>query len=120
MHSAELGDLSPLDNAQCRFVCAAAEEAEAERSSAEARSKGGLEDLLVFRETDVHTPIPEPQNLNEVLDEGVSRLQDKSTWKVWQWPNGGPEFYDAESFRCFDIILCRLMLIIQRARPAVC
>ncbi|KAK9841198.1 hypothetical protein WJX74_001758 [Apatococcus lobatus] len=75
------------------------EEAEAERSAAEARSKGGLEDLLVFRESDVHAAIAEPQNLAEVLEEGVGRLREKSTWKVWQWPAGGQEFFDAESFR---------------------
>ncbi len=87
-----------LSRSQCD-PCAAAEEADVERISAEARSKGSLEDLLVFRETDVHPPIPEPQNLNKVLDEGVRRLQDKGTWKAWQWPAGGQEFFDAESFR---------------------
>lgn len=75
---------------------AAVEEAEAKRSAAEARSKGGLEG---FGDSDVHLAIADPQNVVEVLAEGVSRLREKSTWKVWQWPAGGQEFFDAESFR---------------------
>ena len=47
----------------------------------------------------MHRALPEPLNLVEVLDEGVGRLREKSTWKVWQWPVGGQEFFDAESFR---------------------
>jgi hypothetical protein len=36
-------------------------------------------------------------SLEDVLDEGIRRLQDKGTWKVWQF--AGSEFYDQESFR---------------------
>ncbi|KAK9806100.1 hypothetical protein WJX72_001362 [[Myrmecia] bisecta] len=46
---------------------------------------------------------PLPINLEptpeEILEEGIKRLQDKSTWKVWQWPLGSKEFFDADSFR---------------------
>lgn len=84
------------------MLCAAAEEAEAQ-------SKGGLEDLSVFRESDVHSAIADPQNLVEALAGGVGRFREKSTWKVWQWPAGGQEFNDAESFR-WDIGRTELIL----------
>ena len=41
----------------------------------------------------------EAQSLAEVLTEGAGRLLENNTWKVWQWPAGGQEFFDAESFR---------------------
>jgi hypothetical protein len=37
--------------------------------------------------------------LDEILEEGLRRLQQKETWKVWQWPPDGADFFDAESFR---------------------
>lgn len=37
--------------------------------------------------------------MDEVLEEGLSRLQNKPTWKLWHWPLDGEEFYDADSFR---------------------
>lgn len=44
-------------------------------------------------------PTEMDSSLEEVLDEGVRRLDGKTTWKVWQWPADQMEFYDAESFR---------------------
>lgn len=43
--------------------------------------------------TDMESP------LEEILDEGVRRLDSQTTWKVWQWQPDQMEFYDAESFR---------------------
>ncbi|KAL3153768.1 hypothetical protein ABBQ32_013356 [Trebouxia sp. C0010 RCD-2024] len=37
--------------------------------------------------------------LDEIFDEGTRRLQEKSTWKLWQWPPQEREFFDADSFR---------------------
>lgn len=37
--------------------------------------------------------------LDEIFDEGTRRLQEKSTWKLWQWPPEEREFFDADSFR---------------------
>lgn len=39
--------------------------------------------------------------LDKILDEGIRRLREKPTWKVWQWPPDEREFFDAESFRYF-------------------
>jgi hypothetical protein len=41
------------------------------------------------------------RTMEEVLDEGVQRLKDKSTWKLWTWMPGNEEFYEAEAFRAF-------------------
>ena len=41
---------------------------------------------------------PEP-TMDEVLEEGISRLHERSTWKLWQWPLASKEFTDADSFR---------------------
>lgn len=38
-------------------------------------------------------------SMEEVLDEGVKRLQEKSTWKLWQWAADNTEFFEAEAFR---------------------
>lgn len=38
-------------------------------------------------------------SMEEILDEGLQRLQGKETWKLWQWPDDGAEFFDADSFR---------------------
>ena len=38
-------------------------------------------------------------SLEEVLDEGVRRLKEKETWKLWTWPLDGTEFFDADAFR---------------------
>jgi hypothetical protein len=38
-------------------------------------------------------------SLEDVLSEGIRRLQDKGTWKVWQF--GNTEFFDQESFRSY-------------------
>ena len=37
--------------------------------------------------------------LEEVLEEGVSRLKDRTTWKLWTWPIDQKEFLDGEAFR---------------------
>ncbi len=37
--------------------------------------------------------------LEDILEEGVKRLQEKGTWKLWQWPRDGRKFYEADSFR---------------------
>ncbi|KAG1660965.1 hypothetical protein FOA52_005590 [Chlamydomonas sp. UWO 241] len=39
--------------------------------------------------------------LEEVLDEGVRRLGERGTWKLWSWMAECEEFYDAEAFRNF-------------------
>ena len=49
-------------------------------------------------QVDVLSLVLEP-SLEEVIDEGVRRIKDKGTWKLWQWPNDHTEFYDADSFR---------------------
>ena len=36
-------------------------------------------------------------SLEEVLEEGIRRLQEKETWKLWQYQ--GVELYDADTFR---------------------
>jgi hypothetical protein len=41
--------------------------------------------------------------LEEVLDEGVSRLKERATWKLWSWPAEQKEFQDADSFRQFMV-----------------
>lgn len=38
-------------------------------------------------------------SLEDILEEGLRRLNTKETWKVWQF--GGQEFFDAESFRTY-------------------
>lgn len=38
-------------------------------------------------------------NVAEVLDVGIAHLQEKGTWKIWQWPAGGQIFCDVRSFR---------------------
>ncbi|GIL82776.1 hypothetical protein Vretimale_8343 [Volvox reticuliferus] len=38
-------------------------------------------------------------SIEDVLDEGIKRLQEKGTWKLWQWPADNAALYDAESFR---------------------
>mmetsp|Transcript_9701 Transcript_9701/g.26290 ORF Transcript_9701/g.26290 Transcript_9701/m.26290 type:complete len:665 (+) Transcript_9701:145-2139(+) len=44
-------------------------------------------------------------NLDEVLNEGVNRLKERSTWKLWTWPTQPTphmeqrEFVEAEAFR---------------------
>ena len=45
-------------------------------------------------------PIAQEPTMDEVLEEGLARLQTKPTWKRWQWPLSGQEFNDADSFRC--------------------
>ena len=47
---------------------------------------------------DLMTMVLEP-SLEEVLDEGVKRLRERSTWKLWTWPMDGTEFVDADAFR---------------------
>ncbi|GAB4814795.1 hypothetical protein N2152v2_001841 [Parachlorella kessleri] len=37
--------------------------------------------------------------LDELLEEALRRSGDKGTWKVWQWPSAGADFYDSEAFR---------------------
>lgn len=38
-------------------------------------------------------------SLEVVLEEGIKRLQDKGTWKLWQWAPDNVELFDADSFR---------------------
>lgn len=38
-------------------------------------------------------------SLEDILEEGIKRLKEKGTWKLWKWPRTGEEFYDAETFR---------------------
>ncbi|KXZ54862.1 hypothetical protein GPECTOR_4g934 [Gonium pectorale] len=38
-------------------------------------------------------------SIEDVLEEGIKRLKEKGTWKLWQWPTDNAAMYDAESFR---------------------
>lgn len=38
-------------------------------------------------------------SIEDVLEDGVKRLKEKGTWKLWQWPADGAEMFDAEAFR---------------------
>ncbi|GFR52505.1 hypothetical protein Agub_g15080 [Astrephomene gubernaculifera] len=38
-------------------------------------------------------------SIEDVLEEGIRRLKEKGTWKLWQWPADNTSVYDAESFR---------------------
>ncbi|GLC41576.1 hypothetical protein PLESTM_001216400 [Pleodorina starrii] len=38
-------------------------------------------------------------SIEDVLEEGIKRLKEKGTWKLWQWPADNSALYDAESFR---------------------
>lgn len=46
-------------------------------------------------------------SIEDVLEEGVKRLKEKGTWKLWQWPPDNAALYDAESFRQ-QITVCRV------------
>ena len=39
-------------------------------------------------------------SIEELLETGLKRLEEKPTWKLWQWPPEQKEFLDADSFRC--------------------
>lgn len=38
-------------------------------------------------------------NVEEILEEGLKRLKDQGTWKVWSWDANGKAYIDAEAFR---------------------
>jgi hypothetical protein len=38
-------------------------------------------------------------SIEDILKEGMKRLKDRKTWKVWQWLPDGTELYEAEAFR---------------------
>ncbi|EFJ48600.1 hypothetical protein VOLCADRAFT_104654 [Volvox carteri f. nagariensis] len=38
-------------------------------------------------------------SMEDVLEEGIKRLKEKGTWKLWHWPADNAALYDAESFR---------------------
>ncbi|WIA33521.1 hypothetical protein OEZ86_006646 [Tetradesmus obliquus] len=61
--------------------------AQADKQRATAAAEGG--DLAEYAALDVP--------LEEVLAEGLRRLNNQDTWKVWQFD--GQEFYDADAFR---------------------
>ena len=48
----------------------------------------------------VEVPIPnlEP-SMDELFDEGIKRMQERGTWKLWAFPPANKTFYDAESFK---------------------
>jgi hypothetical protein len=38
--------------------------------------------------------------LDETFEEGIRRLQDRETWKIWQWPMSDKLFYTPEEYKC--------------------
>ena len=38
-------------------------------------------------------------SIEELLELGLTRLETKPTWKLWEWQLEGKEFLDADSFR---------------------
>ena len=49
---------------------------------------------------DGSSSVSDPElSLDDTLEKGIQRLLEKSTWKLWQWSPGEPEFSDADSFR---------------------
>lgn len=38
-------------------------------------------------------------NVVEILQEGLQRLKDQGTWKVWRWDAKSEPYIDAEAFR---------------------
>lgn len=38
-------------------------------------------------------------SIEELLSVGLTRLESKPTWKLWEWQPDGKEFLDADSFR---------------------
>ncbi|GFH10793.1 USP domain-containing protein, partial [Haematococcus lacustris] len=43
--------------------------------------------------------LPPETTLEDVLDEGINRLRERSSWKLWTWPLDQSEFTDSEAFR---------------------
>eukprot|EP00884_Botryococcus_braunii_P009363 jgi/Botrbrau1/18428/Bobra.0072s0020.2 len=41
--------------------------------------------------------------LEDVLEEGIKRLKEKETWKLWQWPSNGRNFTEPVSFRTWVV-----------------
>lgn len=37
--------------------------------------------------------------MTQVLEQGLQRLKDKGSWKLWRWPGEDREFLDGEAFR---------------------
>ena len=54
--------------------------------------------------------MPMDRTLEEVLDEGVQRLKQRPTWKLWTWTPETEEFYEAEVFRTFVVVRSGKML----------
>jgi len=60
-------------------------------------------------------------NLDEVLSEGVSRLKERSTWKLWTWPTQPTphveqrEFVEAEAFRQYLVVSGGLRCMVRQA-----
>ena len=38
-------------------------------------------------------------SIEELLTAGLTRLETKPTWKLWEWQPDNKEFLDADSFR---------------------
>jgi hypothetical protein len=43
--------------------------------------------------------VPEGPGMDEMLEEGLARLRERPTWKVWSCPVDMSEFDDADAFR---------------------
>ena len=48
--------------------------------------------------------MPYDRTLEEVLDEGIQRLKQRPTWKLWTWAPETDEFFEAEAFRTFVVV----------------
>lgn len=72
-------------------------------------------------------------NLEEVLQEGVNRLKERSTWKLWTWPSQPmphveqKEFVEAEAFRQHLVVSlvscvshCKLLFVACSLRHTAC
>lgn len=53
----------------------------------------------IAEEVEAEESVVAAGTLAGILQEGLRRLQEQDTWKVWQWPADGQTCFDAESFR---------------------
>ena len=63
----------------------------AEQAAEESQEDGAIEDI---------SPPNLGPSVEELFEEGITRLHHRETWKLWRWPQSDNVFYSPDEFKC--------------------
>lgn len=95
-----LSDCLPGKCGDCAGVIEHSHISPAEQAAEESQEDGAIEDI---------SPPNLGPSVEELFEEGITRLHHRETWKLWRWPQSDNVFYSPDEFKCAPGLISSLL-----------